>query len=197
MSRNIYKEHQPSGGGGSYLKFEDGKTVRVRIVSEPVIFESIYEKGVVRQVSTKYAWLIFNLDEQEVQIMQLPKTGFRNLAAIAADDDYGDPAENEYDLKITRTGQKQQTKYNIVPVAAKYSLTEEDQEAVADIDLVERLEASPNNERVAWLKDEVDGKRPKEAAPKSKDDVVIEDIDDEPINLDDIPLQEESWQKSN
>lgn len=189
MGRNIYKEHTPSGGSGSYLKFESDKTVRVRIVSEPAIFDSIFEQGTIRQVSTKYAWLVFNIDEGEVQIMQLPKTGYRNVQAIAADDDYGDPAENEYDLKITRTGQKQQTKYNVVPVAAKYELTEEDKDAIADIDLVKRLEASPNNERVALLSDEVDGKRPTaEDKPATRKDIVTEPMDDQPINLDELPL---------
>lgn len=180
MSRNPYAEHKVSGGDGSYLKFEDGKTVRLRIVSDPVIFDSIYEG----RVSTKYGFLIYNLDEEEVQIMQLPKTGFRALAAIAADEEYGNPMENNYMLKITRTGQKQQTKYNVVPLLKEVKIDDETQEKINDIDLVKRLEASPNNERVAWLYDEIDGKRPKE----SKLDTVVEDVDDGPINLDDIPL---------
>ncbi len=179
-TRNPYEEHQPTGGSGSYLKFEDNKPVRVRIVSDPVIFDSLYEG----RASTKYAFLVFNIDDKEVQIMQLPKGGFRSLQAIAADEDYGNPMENSYDLKITRTGQKQQTKYNTVPVSAKYELGDDDKEMIDDIDLVERLSASPNSDRVAWLLDEVDGKRPKEA----KKDLVIEDIDDEPINLDDLPM---------
>lgn len=194
MGRNIYKEHQPTGGSGSYLRFEDSKTVRVRIVSEPAIFDSIYTSpGGATSKSTKYAWLVFNVDDGEVQIMQLPKTGYLNVAAIAADDDYGDPAENKYDLKITRTGQKQQTKYNVVPVSAKAELSEEDEAAIADIDLVERLDASPNTDCVCLVSDYVDGNRPEPSDNKPtptarKKDVVIEDIDDEPINLDDIPL---------
>lgn len=181
-TRNPYAEHKPTGGSGSYLKFESDKTVRVRILSDPVIFDNIYEG----RASTKYAWLVYNIDEEEVQIMQLPKTGFRALAAIAADEDYGNPMENEYDLKITRTGQKQQTKYNIIPAKAKSGVvTDEVVEEADGIDLVERIEASPNSERAAWLLEEVDGKRPKEATQVSD----ATDVDsDEPIDLDDIPM---------
>lgn len=182
MSRNPYAEHTPSGGSGSYLKFEDGKTVKVRIMSDPAIFDSIYSQGNIRQVSTKYAWLVWNIDENEAQIMQLSKTGFRALQAIAADEDYGNPMENQYDLKITRTGQKQQTKYNIVPVTAKGDVDEDVAEQLADIDLVARLTASPNNDRVAWLFDEIDGKRP----VSSTKDTVVDPDDYE--NLDELPL---------
>lgn len=177
MSKNIYKEYKPAGGAGSFVKFEDGNTLRFRIVSDPVIFDSIYEG----RASTKYAWLVFNTDDKEVQIMQLPKTGYRSLAAIGADDDYGDPAEGKYDIKVTRTGQRQQTKYNIIPVKAAYKLTKDDQEAIDEVDLIERLSASDSNQRVAWLRDEIDGKREKKK-------VEIEDVDDEPVNLDDLPL---------
>jgi hypothetical protein len=184
MGRNIYAEHKPTGGAGSYMKFESDKTVRVRIVSEPVIFDNIFAQGAIRQVSTKYAWVVYNLDEEEVQIMQLPKTGFRALAAIAADEDYGDPMENKYDIKITRTGQKQQTKYNIVPVGAKVELDEDTQAEIEAIDLVSRLAANQNNDRVALLSDEVDGKRPKE----SSRDEVHDPEEEEPMNLDDVDL---------
>lgn len=192
MSRNPYAEHQPTGGSGSYLKFEDGKTLTLKLMSDPVIFDSVYDQpGVPRTVSTKYAFIVYNLNDKEVQIMQLPKTGYRALAAIAADADYGNPMENDYLIKITRTGQKQQTKYSVVPLMKKVAIPEEIQEEVEDLDLIERLNNSPNAERAAWLFDEIDGKRPKadpNAAAAQKDDVIIEDITDEPINLDDIPL---------
>lgn len=181
MSRNPYAEHKPKGGSGSYLRFETDKQVRVRVVSDPVIFDSIYEG----RVSVKYALLVYNIDEEEVQIMQLPKTGFIQLGAIAADEDYGNPMENDYDLKITRTGQKQQTKYNIVPVAAKVKLDEDIKAAIEDIDLVERINASPSSDRAAWVLDEVDGKRPEES---KKVDEVAEVKEDEEIDLDDLPL---------
>lgn len=186
MSRNPYAEHQPTGGSGSYLKFEDGKTVNVRIVSDPVIFDSVFEApGVPRTVSTKYAFLVYNLDEKEVQIMQLPKTGYRALSAVAADEDYGNPMENNYLLKITRTGQKQQTKYTIVPLLKKTTISEETQEEIDEIDIIERINASPNSDRVAWVLDEADGKRPKES---TKDIVITEDVEEDVINIDDIPL---------
>lgn len=187
-TRNPYAEHKPTGGDGSYLSFEDGKTFRVRIVSEPVIFDSIYNQpGVPRTVSTKYAFLVYNVEDSEVQIMQLPKTGFRNLAAVAADEEYGNPMENNYMIKITRTGQKQQTKYGVVPLLKAVEIDEETQAKIDEIDLLERINSSPNNERACWLNDEIDGKRPKAVAKTDDEDDVV-DVDDKPVNLDDLPL---------
>lgn len=179
--RNPYAEHQPTGGSGSYMKFEPNKEVRVRILSDPAIFDNDYQG----KVSIKYAWLVYNFTDEEVQIMQLPKTGYRSLASIAADADYGNPMEEDYDLKITRTGERQQTKYNVIPVKAKAEVPEDAKEEAGDIDLIKRLEASPNSDNAAWLFDEIDGKRPKTA--EKKEESQTEADDDEPINLDDIP----------
>lgn len=178
--RNPYAEHQPTGGSGSYLKFESGKTIKVRILSDPAIFDNNYEG----RLSTKYAWIVYNFNDEEVQIMQLPKTGYRALATIGADEDYGNPLENDYDLKITRTGERQQTKYNVVPSPAKAEVPEEAREEAGDIELVERLNDSPNSENAAWLFDEIDGNRPKTVVKNEKD--TASDDDDEPVNLDDI-----------
>lgn len=179
--RNPYLEHKPSGGSGSYLKFEDGKTINVVILTDPAIFESIYEG----RASTKYAWLIYNINDKEIQIMQLPKSGYITLASIAADVEYGNPLENSYILKITRTGQRQQTKYSIVPVLKQVAIPEDIKEQFDEIDLVERLKASPNNENVAWVFDEVDGKRPKRT---SQADSTTKHTGSEIVNLDEIDM---------
>lgn len=180
---NIYKEYTPpASSGGKYLKLEDGVTYKLRIMSEPVIFDSEYKD----QLSTKYAWVVWNVEEDSVQILQLPVTGFRAVATIGADDDYGDPLENAYNLKVTRTGTGKETKYSIVPAPSKEEPSEEVIAQADQVDLIGDIDAGPGSQRVQWLRDALTGR--KEPDKKPEKDVVIEDIDEEPINLDDIPF---------
>jgi len=115
---DIYKTHVPqSGGGGLYLKITDGQTVKLRIVSEPAIFESESqpdEQGHTR-ISTRYGWLVWNQDEQTPQILQQSATFFKQLAGLAQDDEYGDPTG--YDIKVKRDGNGLDTTYMITPSA--------------------------------------------------------------------------------
>jgi hypothetical protein len=185
---NIYATHKPEqGSGGLYLKFTDGQTVKVRIASEPAIFQSESqpnENGETR-ISTRYGWLVWNQDEQTAQIIQQSATFFKNLAVLAQDEEYGDPTG--YDIKIKRVGQGLETTYTITPSANREPLGASAKKELAAIDLIEKLKASPYAQHVMWL---AEAENPKKAADpeEKKKDTVIENIGDEPINLDDIPF---------
>lgn len=183
---NLYKDYQPpSSGGGKYLKLEDGKTVRLKIVSEPVVFDNEYEG----QLSTKYAWKVWNYDEKVAQILQLPVTGYRAVAEIGGDDDWGDPLTNDYVVKVTRKGTGLDTKYTVTPGPAKDEdkLDDDATKAVEELDLIGSLESGRGVSRVNWLRDVIKNGRP---APKAdSDETIIEDLDgDEPVDLSDIPF---------
>lgn len=182
---NLYKQYTPpASGGGAYLKFEDAKLVRLRIMSEPVVFDSTFQKGEEINVSTKYCWVIWNLDEKCAQVMTLPGTAYKLVAAYGADEDWGDPVENAYDLKITRRGTGLETEYSIVASAAKTPLGDDEQNEAKGLDLIAMTEASPSASKVQWLRDVIEHGRTK-ADTSAKADVFA-DVD-EPINLDDIP----------
>lgn len=219
---SIYDTHKPAAGdgGGLYLKIADGETVKLRFASEPAIFESEAERddpenpGQKRTVlTTRYGWLVFNQETKQPQILQQSATFFKNLAALAQDEEWGDP--QGYDIKITRKGTELETKYTIVPSTNRDPLDNEARDALKAVDLLEKLKASPFSQRVMWLSDydrmaaepgnsahsqdvadlKAAGDAKKEAdapaapsKPPAKPDVVIEDIGDEPINLDDIPF---------
>lgn len=223
---SIYDTHKPvaGDGGGLYLKLKDGETVKLRIASEPAIFETEAERddpdnpGQKKTViTTRYGWLVWNQETKTAQIMQQSATFFKNLAALAQDEEWGDPTG--YDIKISREGTELDTKYSIVPSANREPLDSEAREVLKNIDLLEKLKASPFSQRVMWLSEydqqaasaptehsqDVDdlkkaGTAKKEASGGSllskgapaktpaKPDVVIDDIGDEPINLDDIPF---------
>lgn len=213
---SIYQSHKPAAGegGGLYLKISDGETVKLRIASEPAIFETEGERDdpnnpgeKIITITTRYGWLVWNQETKQAQILQQSATFFKNLAALASDDEWGDPIG--YDIKITREGGGfNDTKYFINPSPNREPLSNEAKEALAKIDLLEKLTASPFSQRVMWLADydkqaagsepdyskdiekvEAAGKgRAVATADSTKKDTVVTEIDDEPINLDDIPF---------
>lgn len=216
---SIYDTHKPAAGegGGLYLKIADGETVKLRIASEPAIFETEGERDGKTTISTRYGWKVFNQETKQAQILQQSATFFKNLAALAQDEEWGDPTG--YDIKVTRKGSSfNDTTYTITPSNNREILDSEASEAVKAVDLLEKLKASPFSQRVMWLsefdkmanaapsehsQDVADLKAAGEAKKESgsllnkatpvkaaaKPDEVINDIDeDAPINLDDIPF---------
>lgn len=181
---NIYKQYAPPSGVSAYYKPEDGKPVRFRVASEPVVYDSEYEG----KVSTKYSWIMYNLDEGIAQVVTLPVTAYRMVAEICGDDDWGDPLTNIYNLKITRRGTSTDTKWSVVPQPSKEELTQDQQNEVKGVSLVKMCEASRGAMNVQWLKDVITNGRSSSQNTQPKRDVVVEDIPDEPINLDDIPF---------
>jgi hypothetical protein len=191
---SIYQSHKPAAGegGGLYLRLNDGETVRLRLASEPVIYESEYKDT----LSTKYAWIVYNQDAKQAQVFQQSARFFKQVAALANDDEWGDPTE--YDIKVTRQGIETDTTYTVMPSANREALDSEAREAIAKLDLIKLIEVGRGNQRVMWLSDydkqTTGAKTTAEPAakpivkPAPKKDTVIEDIGDEPINLDDIPF---------
>jgi hypothetical protein len=197
---NVYRRYTvPESAGGLYLKFEDGKTFRVRIASEPVVYETVYAEGTDKEsTSSKFAWIVWDVETKCARIMSLPVTAYRQVAALASDDEYGDPTR--YDLKITRTGTALETKYEVIAGRNVSTLDELDADApdaVSKVDLVERIRAGNGVHNVNWLEDAINDQS-QEVKPLNKnkvvtstdDDVVIEDIDEDekPIDLSEIPF---------
>lgn len=198
---SIYDTHKPESSSGIYLKIDDGQSVRIRIASEPVIYNAESQDG---KLSTRYAWIVWNQDEQKAQILQQSATFFRSIAGLAQDSEWGDPTT--YDIKIKREGTGLDTRYSINPSPNREELSGEATIAVNEIDIIEKVAASSFNSNVMWLSDfdepqpkkTIEGTRPAPRAaapaddagspPPKNPDPVIEDIGDEPINLDDIPF---------
>lgn len=198
---SVYTDHQPKdSGGGLYLRLKDGETGRLRIASEPVIYDSEYKE----KISTKYAWVVWNIELKTAQVFQQSATFFKNLANYAKDSEYGDPTE--YDIKVTREGSDTDTIYHITPGRNSYKLDDDALEAVKKIDLVDAVSKGQGVSNVYWLGDFISAeeqsqdttsgydkakataKSLKKDDVKEEDDTVIEDISEEPINLDDIPF---------
>lgn len=173
---NIYKDYTPpAGNGGLFLKIEDGQTVRLRITGAPVVFENEYEG----KLSTRYAWPVYNHDEEKTQVFQGGATIYNAIAEIAQDDEWGDIEET--DIKISRKGTGTDTKYAVTPCPKNQEVPKNEEE----LDLVAIIGKSEFSHNVQLLEDRIKGAKP---AAKPQQDVVLEDIDDKPIDLTDIPF---------
>lgn len=135
---SVYDEYKaPQGAGGIYLRLEDGKPVKLRIVSDPYIYYAQFSSE--SPIQTRYAWAVYNHDEDKGQILQLPITAFRQIQELATDKEWGDPSK--YDIKITRNGVGKETKYSIIGSPTKSFLTTE-QKDKAKIEVSEKVEGS-------------------------------------------------------
>lgn len=164
--KDLYAQNQPQSGG-LFLKTEPGKTYRLRILDLPAVYTSDFEG----KKSTKYAWPVYNHDDEEVQILNKGAQVMTAINALIQDDDWGDPAN--YDIKLTHTGSGMDTKYSVSPSPKSLDVPED----VEVPDVAGILNKNPNNSDVRKLGEQ--------ARPK---DVVIEDIDDAPIDLEEIPF---------
>lgn len=187
---SIYDTHVPESGSGLYLKLKDGDSVVLRIISEPAIFETENERDGKITISTRYAWVVWNHDAKMAQIMQQSATFFKSIANLAQKEVWGDPTM--YDIEVSRSGSTTDTTYMVTANPPKSPMTEEMRQAATEIDLLEKLKASPYAKNVFMLS-EFD-KRPKEApgpvaTPQSVSAVQrgIGTLDG-PVNLDDIPF---------
>jgi hypothetical protein len=189
---NPYKEYTPPASeGGLFFKFEDDKQYDLRLLTEPVVFNTFFKDKVSGEetTSTKYAWLAWDSTEKAVKVVQLPVTGYQKVAAYAADDEWGDPTR--YNLKMKRFKKANGFyDYDVVPSPNKTDVPEAVKEAAAPHDLKKLMEDSEYNSNVTWLSDAIGGGKKAEdhsAAHKAND--VIMDVDsDEPIDLSSIPF---------
>ena len=126
---------QSSSNVGSYFKPKKGVNNKVRILSErPTLgYQQWTEDGKpVRwpyngskpqanyQAESKprkfMACAVWNYDAETVQVWEITQKSIMDaLAAITNDSDFGHP--NNFDLKITRTGEGLETQYGVIPIS--------------------------------------------------------------------------------
>lgn len=190
-----YNPPSAGGSGGMFLKFADGDTCKVRLASLPVIFQNSFEDQKTGEVklSTQFGFLVYNHDLEKAQIwITNGATYGQQIAPLLEDDEYGD--WREYNVKITRTGEKAQTRYSVRPSVKHYELSADQQKAIEAIDIIAKIGAGRGASQVMWLSEyrelEEQGKQraAQDAGAASQEEIVDNDVGDEPINLDDIPF---------
>lgn len=178
---SVWDDYEAPESQGFYHTFEDGKTYRFRLISEPLVFVNSYTVGGKTTDSMKYAFVVWNVDAGIPQVVKLPLTVFKKIQSFAKDEEYGDPGN--YDLKITRNGTSLKTVYEVIASPNKSDLSdfldqlsEEDQDKISKIDLLKAIESGKGVSNARWLHEEVESQN-------NNDNTVVEDekIEDEKI----------------
>lgn len=191
----IYDEARKRVGSGLYLKLDAGKK-RIRLLDHPYVSNKVpFKEG--DPFRTVFSWIVWNYDENRVQVLEQGPGLFKLIGAIIAE--YGEDMPMECDLVITTEGSGIDTKRTVVAVPkqgtmpALKSLQEADggknwpnlvhltggvplarfaKEGLPEMDVTEAKTLT--HENLAKLENQ---------------DVVIEDLDPEDkVNLDDIPF---------
>ena len=126
-----------SSGGGNYLRLKQGAN-QFRIVGssdDGGVIQGMLGWGTTADGGRKpYRWkigedtpegvedkpkqflamIVWNYDEERIQILEIPQVGLRKeLITLAKDEDWGDP--RKYDLKIVKVGESKETSYAMTP----------------------------------------------------------------------------------
>lgn len=136
----------PKGGGGDhYMKFQDG-TTRFRVISKPIMGtlgwdnenkphrfrmgEKINASDFREKPKHFWALIAWNYDLERPQILEITQqTVITAITELNNDSDWGAPWN--YDLKVTRKGQKLETEYSVNP-SPKKKISQDIRDAVAD-----------------------------------------------------------------
>lgn len=137
----------PGGDGGTFLKLDLGET-RIRIVSEPYEVEyHEFKEGndystklcqgdkcehcdTGNKKKVKIAYVVLNRKDSKPYIMECKKSVFDQIKAYAVNAEYGDPMK--YDLTIIKSGEKLNTKYQVVASPKQSEITKEELEVIGE-----------------------------------------------------------------
>lgn len=141
----------PAGGSGIFLKIEKGET-RIRILTKAseVRFHELgkgsdkYKTSLCtgkdceqckagNQFKVKYAFLVLkrNADgDDTVHVYEAPKTVFKQIVTYDLNKEYGDV--REYDLTISREGEKFDTVYTVIASPKKSPITDAEEKMIAE-----------------------------------------------------------------
>jgi hypothetical protein len=191
---------------GKFLKFEAGKPVTVRILTkDPIVQERTYEGDGDINISTKFCFIVYNFTDEKAQILSAGPSMARTFQRIGSDEDFGANLQ-KCDIKISPEGEKLKRVYDINVIrhsGNEKALTQAMIDEAKNINLDEDITDGNRGRLSRWeptgvkpgarvaapadgvdIPPEDDGNQ----EPPANPDVVIEDIGDEPINLDDIPF---------
>lgn len=187
MSENdALKQFDWSGyaGNGLFLRFVAGKPVTLRVLTvDPIVTTKEFTNadGEIN-LATQFSFIVYNFTDEKAQVLSASPSVARKIGEIHGDDDFGGDIK-KVDLKITPTGEKLQRKYDIQVLPKTNLLTTEQIRECAAIKLDEAVK---DGTRMSLYKPQEANQSPDE--PKEDEEPQIEDIGDDPINLDDIPF---------
>ena len=137
-------DYKVPSGQNNYMKFSQGENL-FRILSSPILGWEWWtdetdnegkqirkpnrvrdEEGVPlnavdaegRGVKHFWAMIVYNYQDKKVQILEITQKGIqRAIQALNRSKGWGDPTG--YDISVTKTGEKMETEYSVMPVPPK------------------------------------------------------------------------------
>lgn len=194
---------------GMFLKFQAGKPVTLRVLTtNPVIQQQEFKDSDTGEISlsNKFCFIVYNFTDGKAQILSATPAMARKIGELHVDPDFGANIRN-IDIKISPTGEKLERRYDIQVLPQPKELTNAMVKEAQGIDLDEVVDKG--SRMSIWEKPKEPGvavgssgsepatghdqaaaqaNKLRPAPAPAPDDVVIQDIGDEPINLDDIPF---------
>ncbi len=106
-----------------WLDWDDKKPIRFRMENKPV-------KPIDPEQAIKHFWafVVWDYKDNAIKVLEITQTSVQNaIKALVDDNDWGNPFG--YDIKITKSGEKMETKYVVSPAPHK-PISEEMKEAL-------------------------------------------------------------------
>ena len=134
MGNFLPSNYKPPVGEGKYYKFEQGSN-KFRILSDSIQGWEDWkeEDGQRKPIRTKekqapissdqkpkhfWAFVVWDYSDEKIKIMELTQITIQSaILALYKSEDWGDP--KNYDITITKTGEKMETKYNVIATPPK------------------------------------------------------------------------------
>lgn len=216
--RDMDKFNRMTGSGLFIKFRADVPLVLRVLTTDPVVSETEFTDRQTGEInlSTRFAFIVYNFTEEKAQILQASPAMARKIGEIHSDDDFGGNIRN-VDIKITPSGESLERRYDIQVLPKPRTLTRDMVEEAKKIDLDKSVKNSKgrmsdyDTEPVGTggsavgsggsdtpgydsAKEKARGISKKDEpieeddTPPANPDEVIDDIGDEPINLDDIPF---------
>lgn len=196
-------DYDQFGGAGIFLKFKANEPVVVRVLTtDPVVSQSEFTSKSTgeKTLNTKFNFIVYNFTAGKAQVLSAGPGMSRDFGKLHVDDDFGANIKN-IDIKITPTGEKLERRYDIQVLPKTNQLTDEQIKEAQAIDL-DTIVNDSKGRMSEWNQDmqgnkvgnsgydqaKAQANKLKPSSEPQPEDIVIEDIGDEPINLDDIPF---------
>lgn len=209
--------YEPKTGAGLFLRLKaKGDSVKIRLVSPPYREPKVWVDGQRQPIEAdkvlglkpgqwmtlyrdpKYTvnelfhWGVIDRADGEAKLFSGPAGVYKQIKAHAEMTEWGDPTG--YDFTVTRTEEPGPTYYKVTALPNKEDkTTKEEKDKVANLDFAKLVPVARrlSEEQVDQLPEGANEPTPEPLStvpPEAGDDIVIEDLGDEPVNLDDIPF---------
>lgn len=180
---------------GLFLKFQAGKSVTVRVLTtDPVLQQQEFEDKITGEINLnlKFNFIVYNITEKKAQIWGATPAMARKIGELHVDPDFGANIR-QMDIKITPTGEKKERRYDMQVLRHSGNQTVLTAEQIKEAQSIDLDDVVKDGTRMSiWKPAEKTDEVAAEAAEDERHqeqahvDEIIEDITDEPINLDDI-----------